>query len=116
MGKVSTASSPELGAREGARLSVAGDSRHLSTAVACLAAAYSLSKRESCVVRLAAAGLEDKEIAFAIDCAVPTIQTYWHRVYRKMGCRSKRLIIWETWRRYFAASDEADRGDDHGPI
>jgi DNA-binding NarL/FixJ family response regulator len=48
-----------------------------------------LSKREIQLLRLAAIGSADKEIAREINVSVATIRTYWDRVKVKLGARNR---------------------------
>jgi DNA-binding NarL/FixJ family response regulator len=48
-----------------------------------------LSTRECEVVRLAALGMCDKEIAAELGVGLPTVRTYWERVRIKTGTRSR---------------------------
>jgi DNA-binding CsgD family transcriptional regulator len=51
------------------------------------AASHGLSLRETEVLMLAAQGLHRKECAFRLGCSTTTVDTYWHRVFKKTGWR-----------------------------
>jgi DNA-binding CsgD family transcriptional regulator len=51
-----------------------------------------LSERESEVVRFAAAGLHDKEIARRLGISVTTVRTHIDHVFRKLGLNSRVML------------------------
>lgn len=53
----------------------------------------SLSVRQEAVMRLAADGLADKEIAIELGLSLGTLRTYWDRMRKKTDSRSRSEII-----------------------
>ena len=51
------------------------------------------SDRQIEVIRAAAEGLKDKEIALRLECKLNTIKTYWRRIFKKTGCHSRAAVI-----------------------
>jgi DNA-binding NarL/FixJ family response regulator len=54
---------------------------------------HGLSPRERDVIRAAAEGMVNKEIAYQLGCMPGTIATYWRRIYRKTGLTSQREVL-----------------------
>lgn len=54
---------------------------------------HRLSGRESELVYLAYAGVENKDVAARLSCSYNTIGTYWKRIFEKTGCRSQRSVL-----------------------
>jgi len=52
-----------------------------------------LSSRESDVVRAAAEGLADKEIASHLGLSVTTVRTYWERIRQKLGAVNRTQAV-----------------------
>ncbi|WP_436502078.1 LuxR C-terminal-related transcriptional regulator [Actinokineospora sp. HUAS TT18] len=73
-----------------ARLHVDQCQGAMSPALALLDAAAPLSKREREIATLAARGLDDRAIAERLTLSVRTVGNHLHRVYFKLGLRSRR--------------------------
>ena len=50
---------------------------------------FGFSRREAEVLRLAAAGLTDKEIAARFGVSITTVRSFWDRIRRKTGALSR---------------------------
>lgn len=65
---------------------------------------YSLSERESAVLGFAAFGVQNKQIADRMACALSTVVSYWKRIFQKTGSRTKVEVLalfiqWQSRRR-----------------
>jgi DNA-binding CsgD family transcriptional regulator len=56
---------------------------------------FAFSQREMRVLELASAGLSNKDIARGMCCSLRTVETYWVRMFRKSGIRSRHEILCE---------------------
>jgi DNA-binding NarL/FixJ family response regulator len=54
---------------------------------------YRMSGRESELLGLAAAGVDNAEAAVRLSCKPATVTTYWRRIFRKTACRSQRDVL-----------------------
>jgi DNA-binding NarL/FixJ family response regulator len=52
-----------------------------------------LSRRETEVLLLAAAGLHRKDAASQLACSAGTVHTYWRRIFHKMRCSSQAEVF-----------------------
>jgi DNA-binding CsgD family transcriptional regulator len=52
-----------------------------------------LSAREVAVLAAAARGLDTKATAAQLGLSAKTVDEYWRRVYRKLGCRSRIEVL-----------------------
>lgn len=59
---------------------------------------YKLSPREFELLSCAVRGANNDEAAHELDCARPTIATYWNRIFAKTGCGSQRDVVVELLR------------------
>ena len=64
-----------------------------SKLVSTFARHHALSPREEEVVRLFAAGLGTKEIAFRLGLSRTTVDVYWLRIKRKVNCDSPLHVV-----------------------
>ncbi len=54
---------------------------------------FELSPREASILKMAATGMRDKEIAYDLGVSPGTQATYWQRIFKKTGQRSQRDVL-----------------------
>ncbi|MDR1294223.1 MAG: response regulator transcription factor [Bifidobacteriaceae bacterium] len=95
-GYIVKASAPEVFAATVRRVATGHSQRSTEVAVALSRAERRPSKREVEVLRLAAEGLSNKEIAERIGVAQSTVKTLLSRMYRKLGVRGRSHAVREA--------------------
>jgi len=63
-----------------------------------LVAQLGLSVRQAEVLRLLFLGSNDKEIAIALDIALPTVRTHMQRMFQRLGAPDRTGLVVEVFR------------------